>query len=35
MDVTLEEMGFGDRSFSPEVAPGQHEIDFRYGDACP
>lgn len=33
MDLTLEEMGFEIETSHHEVAPGQHEIDFRYGDA--
>ncbi len=33
MDNTLEEMGFEIEASHHEVAPGQHEIDFRYGDA--
>jgi len=30
---TLEQMGFEVEAAHHEVAPGQHEIDFRYGDA--
>lgn len=33
MDITLEEMGFEIEASHHEVAPGQHEIDFKYGDA--
>lgn len=33
MDMTLEEMGFEIEASHHEVAPGQHEIDFKYGDA--
>ncbi len=33
MDLTLEEMGFEIETSHHEVAPGQHEIDFKYGDA--
>lgn len=33
MDVTLEEMGFEIEASHHEVAPGQHEIDFKYGHA--
>ncbi len=33
MDVTLEEMGFEIEASHHEVAPGQHEIDFKYSDA--
>lgn len=33
MDLTLEEMGFEIEASHHEVAPGQHEIDFKYGDA--
>lgn len=33
MVLTLEQMGFEIESTHHEVAPGQHEIDFRYGDA--
>ena len=31
--LTLEEMGFEVESSHHEMAPGQHEIDFRYDDA--
>ena len=33
MVLTLEEMGFEVESSYHEVAPGQHEIDFRYDEA--
>ncbi len=33
MDITLEEMGFEIEASHHEVAPGQHEIDFKYGHA--
>jgi len=33
MDLTLEEMGFEIEASHHEVAPGQHEIDFKYGHA--
>jgi glutamine synthetase len=33
MDMTLEEMGFEIEASHHEVAPGQHEIDFKYSDA--
>ncbi|MGE5317225.1 MAG: glutamine synthetase family protein, partial [Chloroflexota bacterium] len=33
MDITLEEMGFEIEASHHEVAPGQHEIDFKYEDA--
>lgn len=33
MCLALEEMGFEIEASHHEVAPGQHEIDFRYGDA--
>lgn len=33
MDITLEEMGFEIEASHHEVAPGQHEIDFKYSDA--
>lgn len=33
MVLTLEEMGFEIEATHHEVAPGQHEIDFRYADA--
>ena len=33
MDITLEEMGFEIEASHHEVAPGQHEIDFKYADA--
>ncbi|MCT4542312.1 MAG: type I glutamate--ammonia ligase [Vallitalea sp.] len=31
--LTLEEMGFNIQTSHHEVAPGQHEIDFKYSDA--
>lgn len=31
--ITLEEMGFEIEASHHEVAPGQHEIDFKYSDA--
>lgn len=31
--LTLEEMGFDVEAAHHEVAPGQHEIDFKYADA--
>lgn len=31
--LTLEEMGFAIEASHHEVAPGQHEIDFKYADA--
>ncbi|MCT4686523.1 type I glutamate--ammonia ligase [Vallitalea sp.] len=31
--LTLEEMGFDIQTSHHEVAPGQHEIDFKYSDA--
>lgn len=31
--LTLEEMGFNVEAAHHEVAPGQHEIDFKYADA--
>ncbi len=31
--IALEEMGFNVEASHHEVAPGQHEIDFRYSDA--
>ncbi|KRK49256.1 type I glutamate--ammonia ligase [Secundilactobacillus kimchicus] len=31
--LTLEEMGFSVEAAHHEVAPGQHEIDFKYADA--
>ncbi len=31
--MTLEEMGFDVEAAHHEVAPGQHEIDFKYEDA--
>lgn len=33
MCLALEEMGFEIEASHHEVAPGQHEIDFKYGDA--
>ncbi|MCL6446995.1 MAG: type I glutamate--ammonia ligase [Armatimonadetes bacterium] len=33
MVLTLEEMGFEIEASHHEVAPGQHEIDFKYADA--
>lgn len=33
MVLMLEEMGFEIEASHHEVAPGQHEIDFKYGDA--
>lgn len=33
MVVTLQEMGFEIEASHHEVAPGQHEIDFKYADA--
>ena len=33
MVLVLEEMGFEIEASHHEVAPGQHEIDFKYGDA--
>ncbi len=33
MVLTLEEMGFEIEACHHEVAPGQHEIDFKYADA--
>ncbi|MDF9407979.1 type I glutamate--ammonia ligase [Pelotomaculum isophthalicicum JI] len=33
MVLTLEEMGFEIEASHHEVAPGQHEIDFKYSDA--
>lgn len=33
MVLTLEEMGFVIESSHHEIAPAQHEIDFRYGEA--
>lgn len=35
MCLTLEEMGFEIETSHHEVANGQHEIDFKYGDALP
>ncbi len=31
--ITLEDMGFEIEASHHELAPGQHEIDFKYGDA--
>ena len=31
--LSLEEMGFEIEASHHEVAPGQHEIDFKYADA--
>ena len=31
--LELEEMGFEIEASHHEVAPGQHEIDFKYADA--
>ena len=33
MVLTLEDMGFEIESSHHEVAPAQHEIDFKYADA--
>lgn len=33
--LTLEEMGFEIEASHHEVAPAQHEIDFKYGEALP
>ena len=33
MCIELEEMGFEVEASHHEVAPGQHEIDFKYADA--
>ena len=33
--MVLESMGFEVEAAHHEVAPGQHEIDFKYGDAVP
>jgi len=33
MVISLEKLGFGIEASHHEVAPGQHEIDFRYSDA--
>jgi len=33
MDITLEQMGFEIEASHHEVAPAQHEIDFKYADA--
>jgi len=33
MVLTLEQMGYEIEASHHEVAPGQHEIDFKYSDA--
>ena len=33
MVLTLEQMGFEIEASHHEVAPAQHEIDFKYGEA--